>query len=42
MLYPKIGYLMGAGDLVPDYLKILNYDIELLSSEELNLNKLRV
>ena len=32
---------MGAGDLVPDYLKILNYDIELLSSEELNLNSLK-
>ena len=37
----KIGYLMGAGDLIPDYLKILNYDIELLSSEELTLNKLK-
>jgi hypothetical protein len=37
----KIGYLMGAGDLVPDYLKILNYDIELLSSDELTLNKLK-
>ena len=23
----KIGYLMGAGDLIPEYLKILNYDI---------------
>ena len=37
----KIGYLMGAGDLIPDYLEILNYDIELLSSEELTLNKLK-
>lgn len=37
----KIGYLMGAGDLIPDYLKILNYDIELLSSDELTLNKLK-
>ena len=37
----KIGYLMGAGDLVPDYLKILNYNIELLSSEQLTLNKLK-
>ena len=41
-IVPKtIGYLMGAGDLIPDYLKILNYDIELLSSEELTLNKLK-
>ena len=37
----KIGYLMGAGDLIPDYLKILNYDIELLSSDELTFNKLK-
>ena len=37
----KIGYLMGAGDLIPDYLKILNYDIELLICEELTLNKLK-
>jgi LmbE family N-acetylglucosaminyl deacetylase len=37
----KIGYLMGAGDLIPEYLKILNYDIELLSSEEISLNKLK-
>ena len=32
---------MGAGDLIPEYLKILNYDIELLSSEEISLNKLK-
>ena len=32
---------MGAGDLIPDYLKILNYNIELLNSEELTLNKLK-
>ena len=36
----KIGYIMGAGDLVPDYLKILSYEIEVLSPDELTLNKL--
>ena len=37
----KIGYLMGAGDLIPNYLKILNYDVELLSPEKLTLDKLK-
>ena len=32
----NIGYIMGAGDLIPDILKELNYIVTLLSDEELD------
>ena len=37
----KIGYLMGAGDLVDQYLKILKYDIEQINPKELTLKYLK-
>tara|TARA_B110000027_G_C16096061_1_gene290857 strand:- start:236 stop:1792 length:1557 start_codon:yes stop_codon:yes gene_type:complete len=37
----KIGYLMGAGDLVDQHLKILKYDIEQISSKDLTLKDLK-
>ena len=37
----KIGYLMGAGDLVPEYLRALNYQVELLEPKEVNLSVLQ-
>ena len=37
----KIGYLMGAGDLVPEYLRALNYQVELLEPKEVNLSLLQ-
>ena len=37
----KIGYLMGAGDLVDQYLKILKYDIKQISANNLTLKDLK-
>lgn len=37
----KIGYFMGAGDLVPEYLKILNYQVEQIDPEKTTLNSLQ-
>ena len=37
----KIGYLMGAGDLVDQHLKILKYDINLISTKDLTLKELK-
>lgn len=37
----KIGYLMGAGDLVDQHLKILKYDIEQISAKDLTLKDLK-
>ena len=37
----KIGYLMGAGDLVAQHLKILKYDIEQISVKDLTLKDLK-
>ena len=37
----KIGYLMGAGDLVDQHLKILKYDIEQISVKDLTLKDLK-
>ena len=36
----KIGYLMGAGDLVSDYLENIGYPITILNAEELTLEEL--
>lgn len=37
----KIGYLMGAGDLVDQHLKILKYDINQISTKDLTLKDLK-
>ena len=37
----KIGYLMGAGDLIDQHLKILKYDIEQISAKDLTLKDLK-
>ena len=37
----KIGYLMGAGDLVDQHLKILNYEINQISTKDLTLKDLK-
>ena len=37
----KIGYLMGAGDLVYQHLKILKYDINQISTKDLTLKDLK-
>ena len=37
----KIGYLMGAGDLVDQHLKILKYDINQISTKDLTLRDLK-
>ena len=37
----KIGYLMGAGDLVFDHLKILNYNIEQIKLNEISADDLK-
>tara|TARA_Y100000991_G_scaffold145522_1_gene109996 strand:- start:466 stop:2928 length:2463 start_codon:yes stop_codon:yes gene_type:complete len=37
----KIGYLMGAGDLVDQHLKILKYDIKQISAKDLTLKDLK-
>ncbi|MDG1690133.1 MAG: LmbE family protein, partial [Flavobacteriales bacterium] len=37
----KIGYLMGAGDLVDQHLKILKYDIKQISTKDLTLKELK-
>jgi hypothetical protein len=37
----KIGYLMGAGDLVDQHLKILNYDVKQISPKDLTLKDLK-
>ena len=37
----KIGYLMGAGDLVDQHLKILKYDIDQINPKELTLRYLK-
>ena len=38
----KIGYLMGAGDLVDQHLKILKYDINQISTKDLTLKDLKI
>ncbi|GAB6281870.1 MAG: hypothetical protein STSR0008_06130 [Ignavibacterium sp.] len=37
----KIGYIVGAGDEIPKYLKQLEYEIQILDDDKLNLEELK-
>lgn len=37
----KIGYIIGAGDEIPKYLKQLEYDVQFLEDEKINLEELK-